>query len=86
MATSQRGTGVALYRAGRGELSEELTRRELEIVALVAEGLTNVQIAARLNRSHWTVHNQLMKIFMRLNVHSRVDLARYAFQNGIVKI
>ena len=51
--------------------SGPLTRREHEIVMLVAEGLTNAQIAERLCISPGTVRRHLENVFARLDVHTR---------------
>ena len=52
-----------------------LTRREEEVVQLVAEGLTNRQVAAELNLSEHTVRNNLFRIFDKLGISTRVELA-----------
>lgn len=52
-----------------------LTRTERNIVLLVADGLTNRQIASRINRSPHTVNFHLRKIFRKLGVSSRAELA-----------
>ena len=48
-----------------------LTRREHEVVLLVAEGLTNAQIAERLWISPGTVRRHLENVFAKLDVHTR---------------
>jgi len=55
-----------------------LTRREEEIVRLVEEGLTNREIANHLGLSEHTVRNNLIRIFDKLGVSTRVELALYA--------
>ena len=50
---------------------EPLTRREHEIVMLVAEGLTNAQVAERLSISPGTVRRHLENVFTKLDVHTR---------------
>ena len=62
-----------------------LTRRELEIVQLIGEGLRNPQIAERLFISPATVRNHVTSILDKLNLSDRFDLAVYAFRNGIVR-
>jgi DNA-binding NarL/FixJ family response regulator len=52
-----------------------LTKRELEIITLVAEGLTNKQAARRLHISEWTVASHLKRIFIKLGVESRTAMA-----------
>jgi two-component system nitrate/nitrite response regulator NarL len=56
-----------------------LTAREREVVALVAEGLRNQEISARLGLREHTVRNYLFKIFEKLGISSRVELVLYAF-------
>lgn len=51
--------------------AEPLTRREHEIVMLVAEGLTNAQVAERLSISPGTVRRHLENVFTKLDVHTR---------------
>jgi DNA-binding NarL/FixJ family response regulator len=59
-----------------------LTPREEQVVALVAEGLGNRQIARDLNISEHTVKKYLFHIFEKLGVSSRVELVLYAVNNG----
>jgi DNA-binding NarL/FixJ family response regulator len=59
-----------------------LTPREEQVVALVAEGLSNRQIARELNLSEHTVKKYVFRIFEKLGVSSRVELALYAVNNG----
>jgi DNA-binding NarL/FixJ family response regulator len=64
-----------------------LTRQEQKIVALVAQGLTNKEIAQRLGSSPFTVRNQVHVIMRKLELKSRVQVA-YLFgqQVNIVEI
>jgi len=55
-----------------------LTKREEDVVRLVEEGLTNRQIARELRLSEHTVRNNLLRIFDKLGVSTRVELALYA--------
>lgn len=55
-------------------LSELLTDRELQIVAFVALGWSNKQIAKRLEISEWTVSTHLRRTFIKLNVDSRAAM------------
>jgi DNA-binding NarL/FixJ family response regulator len=59
-----------------------LTPREEQVVALVAEGLGNRQIARDLILSEHTVKKYLFRIFEKLGVSSRVELVLYAVNNG----
>jgi DNA-binding CsgD family transcriptional regulator len=51
-----------------------LTARELQIAALVAEGMVNKQIAAELQISEWTVSTHLRRIFAKLGVDTRAAM------------
>jgi DNA-binding NarL/FixJ family response regulator len=62
-----------------------LTRRELEIVQLLTEGLDNAEISRRLFISPATVRNHLYSIFSKLHVDHRLQLAVYAFRHHLVR-
>lgn len=64
------------------EYGEELSERELEITELVAEGLTNREVADRLYLSHNTVKVHLRNIFTKTGVASRTELSMLAVQEG----
>jgi two-component system nitrate/nitrite response regulator NarL len=55
-----------------------LTKRELNVVSLVAEGLTNRDISQHLSLSEHTVRNYLFRIFNKLGTSNRLELAIYA--------
>lgn len=59
-----------------------LTAREEQVVALVAEGLSNRAIARELTLSEHTIKKYLFRIFEKLGVSSRVELVLYAVNNG----
>jgi DNA-binding CsgD family transcriptional regulator len=61
-----------------------LSPRELEIVQLVAEDLTNAEIAERLIISPRTVTTHLDRIYTRLGINSRTALVRYAIEAGLL--
>ena len=58
-----------------------LTKREEEVVRLVADGLINREIAGQLHLSEHTVKNYLFRIFDKLGISSRVELVSYAISN-----
>lgn len=62
--------------------TERLTPAELDVAALVLEGLTNLAIAERRGRSVRTVANQLASIYAKLEVGSRAELAAWAARLG----
>lgn len=59
-----------------------LTPREEQVVALVAEGLGNREIAFELNLSEHTIKKYLYRIFEKLGISTRVELVLYAVNNG----
>ena len=70
------------------EKSEEevLTRREIEVLKLVAEGLFNKEIAFKLSISEKTVKNHVSNIFKKIGVFDRTQAAVYAIKNNIVEL
>ncbi len=63
---------------------EQLTQRELEVLQLAAEGLSNREIAERLVISEKTVKNHISNIFSKLNVNDRTHAILYALRKGLV--
>jgi DNA-binding NarL/FixJ family response regulator len=63
-----------------------LTDRELEVVRLVAQGLTNDQVAEKLVISRRTVNRHLNAIYTKLGTSSRTALVRYAIEHGYTQI
>ncbi|MFC5238167.1 response regulator [Pseudonocardia zijingensis] len=61
-----------------------LTDRETDVLRLVAKGLTARQIGERLGVSHRTVETHVQSTLRKLQLHNRVQLARYAIEQGIV--
>jgi predicted ATPase/DNA-binding CsgD family transcriptional regulator len=78
-----RGILAAPTAAEPAERPEGLTARELEVLGLVAEGLTDAQIAERLVVSLRTVHAHLRSIYRKLDIHSRSAATRYALEHGL---
>lgn len=60
-----------------------LTSREQEIIELIAEGLSNKDIARRLNVATYTVKSHVHNILEKLSLHTRLQLANYAHAHGI---
>jgi len=65
--------------------SRPLSNREAEIAHLVAEGLSNRQISQRLQLSEHTIKNYLFRVFEKLGVQTRVELALYALDRRPLK-
>jgi len=65
---------------------EELTERETEVIRLVAEGLSNQEIAQRLTISEKTVKTHISNILGKLSLSDRTQLAIYAIRHGLVDL
>jgi DNA-binding NarL/FixJ family response regulator len=63
--------------------TSRLTDRETEVLRLVAKGLSYKQIAERLVLSHRTVQNHVQNTLRKLQLHNRVQLTRYAIEQGL---
>ena len=70
--------------AGHG--FDVLTEREREVLTLIAQGLSNQDIADQLVISAKTVNRHRENIMAKLNLHSRVELVRYAIEKGLIEI
>jgi LuxR family transcriptional regulator, maltose regulon positive regulatory protein len=70
---------------GPGSLTSPLSRREVEVLRLVADGLTNQEIAERLFLSDHTVHRHLANILNKLSVGSRAAAVARAAREGLLR-
>ncbi|GIH17686.1 DNA-binding response regulator [Rugosimonospora africana] len=70
-------------RAPDDAVAPALTDRETEVLRLVAKGLAYRQIAERLVLSHRTVQNHVQNTLRKLQLHNRVELVRYAIEQGL---
>jgi DNA-binding NarL/FixJ family response regulator len=66
-----------------GRVADALTEREREILALVAAGVSNKQIARRLGISAKTVKTHLTHVFRQIGVHDRLEAALWAQRHGL---
>jgi DNA-binding NarL/FixJ family response regulator len=71
---------------GDEDAIDPLTRREAEVLKLIAEAYTTRQIAEALFISPKTVENHRGRIFQKLGMHDRVELTRYAIRRGLVRL
>jgi len=65
---------------------EALTRREKEVLCLLAEGLDNTAIARRLVITTRTVQNHVSNLYSKLGTSSRTEAALYAIRHGLVRV
>ncbi len=63
-----------------------LTEREIEVLLLLVEGLTNREIGERLGISHKTAARHRENMMNKLDLHSRTDLIKYAIRHGVVAL
>ena len=68
------------------EKIEELTRRELEVLKLLAVGMYNKEIAEKLEISERTVKNHVSNIFKKLEVTDRTQAAVFAIRNNLIQV
>jgi two-component system response regulator NreC len=65
---------------------EVLTERERGVLEMVAQGLTNQQIGEKLELSPKTIARHRERIMSKLNLHTRVELVKFAISSGLVKV
>jgi len=65
---------------------DSLTKREIDILKLIAHGLSNKDISEQYNISDRTVKNHVCSIFKKLHVNDRTQAAVYAIRKGIVEL
>ena len=73
-------------RAGREPVEEPLTARELQVLSLLAEGLPNKAIAARLGISDQTVKFHVAAIIGKLGAANRTEAVRLAVRRGLIAL
>ena len=81
----EKGLGEMTVSTEQGEPPDEiLSKEEIEILRLVALGLSNHEIAQRLSREPNTVRAYLYTIYSKINVSSRTAAAHYAAKHGLL--
>ncbi len=68
------------------DVADDLTPREREVLTYIAEGHTNREIADALVISVKTVDRHRENIMQKLNLHSRVELVKYAIEKGLINV
>ena len=66
--------------------TDPLTERELEVLRLISQGLSNKEIASKLFISEWTVRTHVSNVLSKLHLASRTQAALYALRSGLASI
>jgi DNA-binding NarL/FixJ family response regulator len=82
-ASSRSGAAATEHLARQADLPDGLTRREAEILSLIAAGLTNGEIAAKLVVSGHTIKSHINRIFAKTASRDRVAATQYAQRHGL---
>ena len=78
-------THARAFKTQGNQLQNDLTEREMEVLRCIAEGLSNMNIAARLSISEKTVKSHVGNILSKLYLIDRTQVAVYAWREGVVK-
>lgn len=77
--------GLQIYTSGSPPSSvTQLTRREIEVLGLLAEGLSAREVAQRLGVSPFTVRRHIESILLKTGMHTQAQAVAYAYRNGLL--
>jgi len=82
--TGYTGACIEIAAPGRGTSVSPLTAREVQVLALVADGKSTKEVASLLQISYKTADSHRSRIMEKLGVHETASLVRYAVRQGIV--
>jgi PAS domain S-box-containing protein len=78
------GNVAGSNRTAKDRSSIALSSREIEVLTLLAEGLSTKSLAQKLGISHFTARNHIQNILVKLDLHSKAQAVSYAFKKGIL--
>jgi DNA-binding NarL/FixJ family response regulator len=78
------GVGRTTGSGGRARLARVLTERELEVLTMVARGMSNAEIGERLTISPATAKTHVAHLLTKLDARDRIQLVIIAYQSGLV--
>ena len=86
--TRQQKPAPAASEAPEGEVIglEALSLRERQVLEMIAQGNSNLEIGGRLALSHKTIARHRERIMKKLNMHSRTELVKFAIRTGLVQL
>lgn len=83
---SQHAVRQMIRGGGEGPQASDLSNREREILIAIAEGLSNKEIASRLNIAVRTVETHRERLIRKLNIHTTAGLTRFAVKTGLITV
>jgi len=83
---SSASTDKARAAGGRARSLDILTDRERQVLELIAQGLSNAEIASQLGLSPKTIARHRERIMSRLDLHSRTELVKFAIRTGLITL
>ena len=74
-------------KGGKVKMKEaiKMTKREREVIEHIADGLSNKEIGQKLHVSNYTIRSHIHNIMEKLTLHTRLEIANYAYTDGTVK-
>jgi DNA-binding NarL/FixJ family response regulator len=74
-------------KGGKAKMKEaiKMTKREREVIEHIADGLSNKEIGQKLHVSNYTIRSHIHNIMEKLTLHTRLEIANYAYTDGTVK-
>lgn len=85
LSNNQQTGNVFSLKPSDAVLMSQLTEREIEILSLIADGLSNKEIGDKIFISHRTVDTHRTNLMRKLDIHNMAGLIRFAIRNGLIQ-